>query len=126
VYHVSHFLFFFFQTYAELAQDLIHINHKLQEPAFGDIPLLSSRPQGLTPPPAKRRRKSAFTTPTPTTTPTMPIQKRGTTFSSPQANSIMKPVAEQNMTMKKLHDSAARMGLTDIEMNVGGVSIPIL
>jgi hypothetical protein len=84
----------FFQTYAELAQDLIHINHILQEPAFGDIPLLSSRPQGITPSPAKRRRNSAFTTP-PTSTPTtMPIQKRGTSFSSPQANSIMKPVAE--------------------------------
>jgi hypothetical protein len=64
---------------------------------------------------------------TPTTTPTMPIQKQETSFSSPQANSIMKSVAEQKMSMSELNDSTARMGLTDdIKMNVGGVSIPIL
>jgi hypothetical protein len=121
-------LFSFIQTYAELAQDLIHINHELQEPAFGDIPLLSSRPQDITPSPAKRRRKSAitFTTPTTTTqTPTIPIQKRGTTIQSPIA-SIMKPSAQQNMSMTELNESAARMGLNDHAMNVGGVSIPIL
>jgi hypothetical protein len=38
----------------------------------------------------------------------------------------MKPVAEQNMSMSELNGSAARMGLTDTEMNVGGVSIPII
>jgi hypothetical protein len=38
----------------------------------------------------------------------------------------MKPVAEQNMSMSELNDSAARMGLTKTEMNVGGVSIPTL
>jgi hypothetical protein len=39
----------------------------------------------------------------------------------------MKTVPEQNLSMNKLNESAARMGLTDdIEMNVGGVSIPIL
>jgi hypothetical protein len=48
-----------------------------------------------------------------------------TSFASPPA-SIMKPVVEQNMSMSELNESAARMGLTDIEMNVGGVSIPIL
>jgi hypothetical protein len=56
----------------------------------------------------------------------MPIQKRGTSFSSPQADSIMKPVAELKMSMSKLNNSTARMGLTDIEMNAGVVSIPII
>jgi hypothetical protein len=114
---------FLFQKYAELAEDLIFINYELEEPNFGDIPPLSSRPQGITPSPAKRRRKSVPTTPT-TPTPTMPIQKRGTNFASPMAS--MKPIAEQNISMNELNESAARMGLTDIQMNVGGVSIPIL
>jgi hypothetical protein len=30
------------------------------------------------------------------------------------------------LNKSELNNSAARMGLTDIEMNVGGVSIPIL
>jgi hypothetical protein len=55
----------------------------------------------------------------------MPIQKRGTTIQSPIA-SIMKPSAQQNMSMTELNESAARMGLNDHAMNVGGVSIPIL
>jgi hypothetical protein len=38
----------------------------------------------------------------------------------------MKPVLEKEMSMSELNESAARMGLTDIEMNIGGVSIPIL
>jgi hypothetical protein len=113
-------LSFFFQKYSELAQDLIFINHEVEEPNFGDIPLVSSRPQGVTPSPAKRRRKSA-----PTTTPTMPVQKRGVGFASPTAG-IMKPVLEKEMPMSELNKSTARMGLTDIEMNIGGVSIPIL
>jgi hypothetical protein len=111
----SHFLFFF-QKYSELAQDLIFINHELQEPHYGDIALLSSRPQGVTPSLA-RKRKSA------PTTPSMPIQKRGVGFASP---TIMKTIPEQNVSMNELIESAARMGLTDIQMNVGGVSIPIL
>jgi hypothetical protein len=113
-----------FQKYAELAEDLIFINYELEEPNFGDIPPLSSRPQGVTPSPAKRRRKSAPTTPT-TATATMPIQKRGSSFASPLASS-MKPIAEQNISMNELNESAARMGLTDIDMNIGGISIPIL
>jgi hypothetical protein len=111
----SHFLFFL-QKYSELAQDLIFVNHELQEPHYGDIPLLSLRPQGVTPSPA-RNRKSA------PTTPTMPIQKRGVGFASP---TIMKTVPEQNVSMNKLNESAARMGLNGIQTNVGGVSIPIL
>jgi hypothetical protein len=111
----SHFLFFF-QKYSELAQDLIFVNHQLQEPRYSDIPLLLSRPQGVTPSPA-RKRKSA------PTTPTMPIQKRGVGFASP---TIMKTVPGQNVSMNKLNKSAARRGLNDIQTNVGGVSIPIL
>jgi hypothetical protein len=84
-------LSFFFQKYSELAQDLIFINHEVEEPNFGDIPLVSSRPQGVTPSPAKRRRKSA-----PTTTPTMPVQKRGVGFASPTAG-IMKPVLDDKI-----------------------------
>jgi hypothetical protein len=124
LYHLSHFLFFFFQIYSELAEDLIFINFELQEPSFGDIPLLSSRPQGVTPSPAKRRRKSALTFTTPPTA-SMPVQKRGATIQSPPV-SIMKPAAERHMSMEDLNESAARMGLTDHQMNVGGVSIPIL
>jgi hypothetical protein len=86
-----------FQKYAELAEDLIFINYEQEEPNFGDIPPLSSRPQGITPSPAKRRRKLAPTTPTAI----MPIQKRGTSLASPMA-SIMKPIAEQNMSMNDL------------------------
>jgi hypothetical protein len=55
----------------------------------------------------------------------MPVQKRGVGFASPTAG-IMKPVLEKEMSMSELNESAARMGLTDIDMNIGGVSIPIL
>jgi hypothetical protein len=61
-------------------------------------------------PKAKQRK-------TPPTTPSMLTKKRV---------SIMKPAAQQNMSMADLNKSTARMGLTDIQMNVGGVSIPIL
>jgi hypothetical protein len=60
-------------------------------------------------PEAKRRK-------TPPTTPSMLTNKRVS----------MKPAAHHNMSMADLNKSAARMGLTDIQMNVGGVSVPIL
>jgi hypothetical protein len=68
--------------------------------------------------PKAKRRKTPPTTPTTTTTtPSMPTKKRV---------SIMKPAAQQSMSMEDLNESAARMGLIDNQMNVGGVSIPIL
>ena len=122
IHHLTHFLFFLllFQNYAELAKDLIHIDYEAQEPSFGDIPLLSSRPQGVTPSPAKRRRKSAITFAPPTA---MPIQKRGATIQSPLP-SIMKPHAERNISMSELNESAKRLGLDDHQLE--GVSLPIL
>jgi hypothetical protein len=66
--------------------------------------------------PKAKRRKTPPTTPT-TTTPSMSTKKRV---------SIMKPAAQENISMADLNESAAKMGLTDIQMNVGGVSIPIL
>ena len=122
IHHLTHFLFFLllFQNYAELAKDLIHINYEAQEPSFGDIPLLSTRPQGVTPSPAKRRRKSAITFAPPTA---MPIQKRGATIQSPQP-SIMKPHAERSISIAELNESAKRLGLDDHQLE--GVSLPIL
>jgi hypothetical protein len=64
--------------------------------------------------PKAKQRKTPPTTPS--TTPSMSTKKRVS----------MKPAAQQNISMADLKESAARMGLTDIQINVGGVSVPIL
>jgi hypothetical protein len=38
----------------------------------------------------------------------------------------MKPSAERNISMKELNESAAKMGLTYQDLNVGSIAIPIL
>ena len=72
--------------------------------------------------PTAKRRKTPPPTPTqtpPTTPPTMP-------GSTKKQVSIMKPTGEKNISMKELNDSAAKMGLSNQELNVGQISIPIL